>query len=407
VRNEGRKHDGKKHAGRRPRRLRVRVVATRRPTPPAAHALLALCARPHLPSELQPELARRAALVERWDETLTAAEHHGVGPLLYRHLRAGGIRVPPGELMALQALYVRHRRENAIRLGALREILDAFDASGITARILKGPALMALVYVDPALRPIADLDLLIRTEEVFQAQHVLRRLGFRAPGTESRATLRHHHHLPVATRPTDGIVVQVELHHDGLSGDDRVSIRLNDLREPAMTFDVCGRQASTLGMHEMLWHICQHLVGPLPHALRMIWVADVVGYAEGFCERLDWERIGRQYDVVLNVLGLAHALTPLPPPVLRHVPPLALEGLSAAREDEEAWSAPMSPIAGAAARLRQLGRVLNPPAWWLQVKYGARGGTAGRLARHLWHLAIVERAVRRRAWTALEGGREV
>jgi hypothetical protein len=307
----------------------------------------------------------------------------------------------------LQALYVRHRRANGIRLAALREILDALEAHHIQARVLKGPPLMDLVYADPALRPVSDLDLLVSAREIFRAQHVLRELGFRAPGKESRATLRHHHHLPMATRPADGMLVQVELHHDVLSEDDSASIRLDDPREPSMAFNVCGRPASALGPHEMLWHLCQHLVGPLPRPLRLVWVADTLGYAEAFCEQLNWERIGRQYAIVLNVLGLAHALTPLPAAVLRHVPLRTLEGLRRIGGDAVVWSSSSGPSSPQEGPLRRLARTLNPPSWWLRLRYGIGDGGARRLARRLRHLAVVGRAIWRRARRALEGGREV
>jgi hypothetical protein len=360
-----------------------------------------------MPPELHPELARRAALVESWNEALAAAEHHGLGPLLYRHLRAGEVHVPPSALVQLQGIYIRHRRNNNIRLDALREILDAFDTHHIQARVLKGPALMDLVYDEPALRPSSDLDLLVSGREVFRAQQVLRDAGFRAPGKESDATLRHHHHLPMATRPGDGMLVQVELHHDVLSEDDEASIRLDEPREPPTAFNVSGRTASALGPHEMLWHLCQHLVGPLPRPLRLIWVADALGYAEAFCERLDWDRLGRQYAIVLNVLGLAHTLTPLPATVLRHVPIRTIEGLHGLGDRGDAWSSAPGPGTGQQSRLRQLVRTLNPPTWWLQLRYGTRTGPAGFLERRARHFTVVGRAVRRRARRAIEGGREV
>ena len=46
--------------------------------------------------------------------------------------------------------------------------------------------------------------------------------------------------------------------------------------------------ARTLGHDDMLWHLCRHMVG-LKHPFRLVWVADIVGYAEAFVEELNWD----------------------------------------------------------------------------------------------------------------------
>ena len=107
-----------------------------------SQSLLALCARPNIPETLTPELLGRASAVVDWSAALTSAEQHGVGPLLYRHLRAASALLPPGVQPQLQAVYIRHRRANEVRLRTLAEILDTFDAAGVQSRVLKGPALM-------------------------------------------------------------------------------------------------------------------------------------------------------------------------------------------------------------------------------------------------------------------------
>lgn len=368
------------------------------------HALLTLCARPRLPTDLLSEFARRAELVDSWDVALTAAERHGLAPLLYRHLQAAGAKLAPTVGQQLRGLYIRHRTANRVRLRALCEILDAFDAAGIQAWVLKGPALMSLVYADPALRPMSDLDLLVPRREAFRARQVLREIGFRAPGGEGRLSLDDHHHLPIATRLMDGVLVQVELHHNALSKDYNSSLELNEHRESPMAFESSGRSAWALGTHEMLWHLCQHLVGPLPRPLRLIWVADIAGYAEAFSEQLDWEQLSQRSPIVLNVLGLVQGVTHLPAAVSRHVPTRVVESLRATGQDVSVWEWPQTGTRRAGSSWRQLGRTLNPPTWWLKLRYEEPGGIQGPWMGRLRHLLVAGRAVRRRSRRALEGG---
>jgi len=352
-----------------------------------------------MPGDLVPELRRAAAAVSGWPEVVELAEQHGTAPLMYRHLRDAGVTVPPDVLSQFQALYVRHRRANDVRLRILGEILEAFRASGIETRVLKGPALMFLVYGNPALRPVSDLDILVRECDAGRAQRSLRALGFSAP--EDKVTSEMRHHLPTATRSVDGILVQVEIHRDALSMDGRSSIALADEREPPLTFELRGHDVSTLGVHDMLWQVSEHLVGSLPRPVRLIWIADVVGFTEKYSDLIDWARIAREHPVVLNVLAFAHAMTPLRPDILCHVPDHLVRAQASGAGDALTWH----PRGGvrAAGRLRHLQRTVAPPAWWLGLRYG-RSGVSGRFLSRCEHMTAFSRASRRRAETAMKKG---
>ena len=359
------------------------------------HAFLARCARPVRPDAPDAGLVDAAAAVSDWARALDLAEQHGIAPLIHEHTRAAGVVLPADARSQLQALHVRHRRANEVKLRVLAEILDAFAADGIEARVLKGPALMVLVYGAPALRPTSDLDILVRDADAHRAQRALRRLGFTAPAEAAGPAIRHH--LPPATRSVERTLIQVEIHRDALSMDGRASIVLAEGRESPLTFDLHGRTASTLGVHETLWQISEHLVGSLPRPLRLVWIADVVGVAETFADRIDWARVARDYPVVLQVLAFAHALTPLRADVVAHVPAHTRRAQAHGMAAALAWS-PAGGVRGQ-GRWPHLRRTMAPPAWWLDLRYGGAGGPS-RWMRRLHHLAVVSRASRRRAEAA-------
>jgi hypothetical protein len=62
----------------------------------------------------------------------------------------------------------------------LREILDTFGRENISSLVLKGPALAWTVYPDPATRPFADIDLLVRPDQYMKARNILNQLGYRS-----------------------------------------------------------------------------------------------------------------------------------------------------------------------------------------------------------------------------------
>ena len=91
-----------------------------------------------------------------WPECVLAAEREGLGPLLHAHARAGLLSPPEAQRRQLLATYVRHRRENEVRLRALAEVLDALDRAAVPVVVLKGPALIHFVYRDAGLRFIVE-----------------------------------------------------------------------------------------------------------------------------------------------------------------------------------------------------------------------------------------------------------
>ena len=185
------------------------------------------------------------------------------------------------------------------------------------------------------------------------------------------------------------------MHLDALTTDSRVSLQLDAAREPPVTFELGGRRASTLGPHEMLWHLCEHLVGPLPRPLRLIWLADVIGWAVAFDGALDWRRVRERNPIVLNVLALANQLTPLPGALASRVPRATLDAFRSGDAASHEWLWPSDSRRSDVRPWHQLRRSLRPPKWWTLLRYGASAGTL-RPSGRLRHVRIVGRAVVRR-----------
>jgi hypothetical protein len=370
------------------------------------YRLLAMCACAECDATHYDRIAQTAAELKDWDEVPTQAEAHGMAPLLYFHLKGAGVALPLPVRRELQGLYVRHRHANQVRARVLRQVLAAYQEAGIPALVLKGAALSHLVYPEPGLRPMSDLDLLVPRSEVWRAGRVLAELGFDAP--LPHGGMLRHRHLPAATLRTEGLLVEVEIHHQlfsdyfdnalayarsilapvlsligkrGLAPPDQVGNRVAETDDAWLALDRCpfaldGLTAYTLGYEDMLAHICQHLISHVNvwDYARLIWVADMVGLAERFVSEIDWARVQHQNPAVLDTLSLLHFVTPLSerllsiaPIPIGHVP----QGIGA-----EYWGWPQA--GGVRWRERGYRQVLRdtlvPPEWWLRLRY-RRGST--------------------------------
>jgi hypothetical protein len=334
---------------------------------PVLTDILRLCARLDRDGPDCQSLADAAARLTSWQDLASASEAHGLAPLLYFHFTQAGIVLPLEARQHLLGFVMAHREANRLRFQALGGILDAFDNAAIPVLVLKGAALAHLLYPSVGLRPLSDIDLLVDWRLAARAQSVLTSLGFVAPPLPAGRHLGLAHHLPPAMKIWGSCEIRVEIHGNALTRDTPGSLSMDDLTDTPQEFLVEGRTARTLGHADMLYHLCRHTAEPAL-LLRLIWVADVVGYAMRYREAIPWTDVRRRYPFVLNALSLLHLVTPLPRELTEYVTPSSDRGLRGVG----VACRPLSAILRRGRPVRDVCRDLfDPSDWWLRLYYGA------------------------------------
>lgn len=371
--------------------------------------LLALAARAHSHPRQAALLRERVEALMEWDGLPAQAEAHGLVPLLYSHLQVAGVAIPPAIKAELLGYYMQHAHAARVRAQVLTDTLRCYRAAGIDVLVLKGAALAHLVYPQPLLRPMRDLDILVRAEDVYRAYNLLPGIGFAAPPNPHHGLGPDHHHLAAIKRVSDGFSVSVEVHHALHLNERGDPLRYEAYAPTAQSFTVGGVTASTLGREETLWHIYRHAFAMpvIYEPLRLIWAADLISLVEAWVDVMDWERVRRQYRAAWNVLPLLHSLSPWSDRVLEQLrlPMAQLPG--GAGTNYEGW--PRFTLAE--QRAKGFWRIARdsffPSPWWLRVYYGQGPSRAGAwrawlahqrwLVRQLGHLGAREarRAVAR------------
>ncbi len=329
--------------------------------------------------------------LENWQDLVMCAEKHGLSGLLYSHLQSLGIEIPDTARQQLLSLRVRHRRANQARIKAMREIVKVLSQHQIESALLKGAALIHVLYPSPELRPMSDIDVLVNADQAEHAQQCLRNLGYFA---EQRKTgyLSEHHHLPMASLSLEGISIHVEIHHDALSGDVTDSIRLDNLYSPLIDFEIEGIQCKTLGHIDMLRHLCHHTLEPIEE-IKLGAIADIYGYAARYRDELDTVAIDSRYPFVRNMFALLHYLSPLPKNLRTWVaPPTA-----APPRGVGYGYTPMShTIANEKYPLPRIQKLLQAPDWWLHGYYNVPPNSSLLSTKLLHHPLSVTRWLIRR-----------
>jgi hypothetical protein len=336
--------------------------------------LLALCTHLEQTPALRSQVIETAGQVTDWDNIPIQAEKHGMAPLLRRNLNQAEVNIPSSVQRDLMALSLRHKLINHVRCSALSDLVRSFQQADIPYRILKGAALAYILYPEPGLRPMKDMDILVRDGDLTQVCDLLQQAGYKQNGQTAVSTDRHH--LPEFHQLVDGFTLTVEIHnHMLLETSAHPWGRMEDLHSSPMQFSLPdGVQAVTLGPADLLFHLCRHAFYD-NHALEplcMIWVADIINLAEKFVKDIDWVSVEKDYPQVQHVLTSLHEVRPLSDALIHaaHLNPQATR--SQPFNPYLGWpAAPLSRDKSAGVP-RWLWETFFPSTWWLRLRYGEK-----------------------------------
>lgn len=341
--------------------------------------ILQLCARDTGHGQMAQALAEASNSFQKeqgcWHTLITTAEQHGMASLLYRHLKELEVDIPKESRRLLQSLYLRNRRASVTRNKGVLEVVQAYDAAGIDLLLVKGIALSNFVYSEIGLRPMRDIDLLVRKSDLQRAQEILFELGY-APA-EDHAVPDDYYHLTPMEKVIDGLPVSIELHHNLLPFHPQYPLwPLDKSFATAKVIGVDGVKVKTLSLTDTLHYVYLHgFQAPLTYEpYRLMHVGDIVSLVERFVDEMDWAKVSREVPTLCNAISRFHYLTPWSESVQQKLAfslkprpkgvgkPFA--GWPLYKIKDTSWS-------GLPTLIQE---TLFPPEWWLQLYYGQLKG---------------------------------
>lgn len=306
---------------------------------------------------------------EDWRRAVAEAERRDVAPLVYAAFVDHPDAVPPDARLRLAAAYGRSALENQLIQRQLQELLVTFDEAAIPVVVLKGGILAFSVYEEPALRPMGDLDVLVRDADVAAATGALERLGYAIPPDTSV----DGYHVPFVRE--NGVLV--ELHRDLDYRGSAVRFDLDRLWSRATSVDVRGVRALGLAPPDQLLHLCCHAArhhawgADSPRALPLRVLVDVARCADRL-EPDDWREVVERARAMRAARFVRVTIAVLERALGRCAPPEVLVALGPHSEDDaivdQVWSLLTAPPAREApVTLANAAAAGTAAPWWRAV----------------------------------------
>jgi hypothetical protein len=323
-----------------------------------------------------------------WEKLAELVSQERLAPLIYPCARK--IPALPKPLRSRWgAAHLANGARNAFCQRELVRVLERLEKAQIPVMLLKGTALLASIYENPALRPMGDLDLFVDRAHARCASEALSTLGY-APDNFPEmidtilSTENELSFVGSGDPPT-----RLELHWSLFDSPYyQRTLRGEWLWQSARSATVGTTQSLWLGPEAQLLHLCGHLL--LHHQGRgLVWYHDIAEWIVHFESELDWKQLieqARRSDLIApvqhlvpQVASLWHA--PVPPDVLSHLDRL----VPSAREQQiQRWIAngeqstaqhlwaDLRSMAGGKHRLAYVLKSLFPSPDYLMARYEIR-----------------------------------
>lgn len=259
--------------------------------------LIRYCARTRLEEEKPREIEELLHRDLDWDYIVEEAKDQAVASLLYHCLSKmenGRDYIPDDILTRLRNLYYGSLANNILLYQRLNRVLGFLREENIKVIVLKGAALAERVYGNLALRPMYDVDLLVRKEDLPRVDERLSLLGYSTQEnyldrlktsnnsylntimmhSTMSPPLHLHWHLVNSTIPTFNYCSKIEMER---------------IWQEAIPAKVAGIESLVLAPHHLIIHLSEHALKPSHSLGKLIFLCDIHEVVRAYRDQLNWE----------------------------------------------------------------------------------------------------------------------
>jgi hypothetical protein len=219
-----------------------------------------------------------------WGNLIQKAKQRKVAAMLFYNISQNGEidRISKEAKFNLRKNYLAVLSKNMNIYKELAKLLKRLNDEEIPVIVLKGAALAELVYENIAIRPMLDIDLIAKSNDIKRINQIFLELNWE--NQEYLSQSGFHEEFSKHASYTNGKVL-IEIHP-----------RIHELPKldpwlDAVSAKICSNDTFILGKEDFLLHICLHLEDHYRTGLEvnLIWYIDIVKFLEHYQEDINWD----------------------------------------------------------------------------------------------------------------------
>lgn len=224
--------------------------------------------------------------ISDWESIIQKASDHNIAPTLYYCLGKNGLNdyVPKEFLLKLRKIYLASLAKNMRIYKQLSKLILKLKNENINVIVLKGAALAELIYETIALRPMVDVDLIVKGEDLKRLNQIL--LRWEWINEEYFNKIGSHEKYSKHINYTNG-KISIEV-HPKLYEIPHLDPWINTVNTKIASVDTF-----ILGTEDFMMHLCLHLDDHYRTGLvfNLIWYLDIAKFIEQHKDEINWDYV--------------------------------------------------------------------------------------------------------------------
>jgi hypothetical protein len=264
-----------------------------------------------------------------WEYFTDNVIRNGAGPLVYKNFTyAENYSLIPSETISkLKQAYFLACDRNEIFYKHFQKTANALSDKGISVIALKGIFLAEVIYKEIGLRPMSDIDILVKKEDTEESIKTLLDTGYafhEIVKTKYISKFYHNKHLP----PLVSGNISIELHIEAQAEVSGYNVNINDYWKNAISSGQSDTRSLALSPNDLLQYLCLHLDNHFYSGkIQLYLFCDIAEVLKYYRNDFNWEMFYKscdEYNCTKNVyrhLILAHKYfdAPLPEDLLNQI----------------------------------------------------------------------------------------
>jgi hypothetical protein len=226
--------------------------------------LLLYCSRLSISEEIKHNIEEILNNALDWNYIIDCSIKQGISPLFYWNLKkiSNDKGVPSETMKVLEKIYYSNLARNMLRYDELSKVLSAFKTAGIDVIVLKGAFLAEQIYKNIGLRPMSDIDLLVKEKDLQKAEIELTKLMYSAP-TKIFPTKLHEQFQTAFSNELQFVhitkKIRIDNHWNIQAPHAPYQVDINKFWNNAEPVKIAGIEVLTFAPEDLLLHLCLHL----------------------------------------------------------------------------------------------------------------------------------------------------